>query len=89
MECFLAFLLFFLLVAVSTTAVADVFADVFEGAEWLRDPAFDGVKVIGIQHKQQTERPAPGRPAQRPYLVSQGGDAVGQTYSRAPVHHGG
>jgi len=37
--------------------VPSVAADVFDGAEWLRDPVFDGVDTIDVFHKEKAERP--------------------------------
>jgi len=47
------------LALVAGTAVA---AGVFEGAEWIRDPVFEGVAAVDIYHKQQDKAPEAGGP---------------------------
>ena len=48
-----ALLVFAVVLAVTPLAMADV----FEEAEWLRDPVFEGVDVIDIYHKQNAKPP--------------------------------
>jgi alpha-L-rhamnosidase len=52
------------LIGVAFTLVAGVAmaSDVFEGAEWLRDPVFEGVETADIYHKQQVKAPKTSGP---------------------------
>ena len=37
-------------------------ADVFEGAQWLRDPVFKGTKIVNLYHREREKSPEPDGP---------------------------